>query len=281
LQEDIKHERPLSHTSLTFSASVGARLSPPSDDAFRILQVNETEAKPTTRNWLGATPFVVAGALALIYALGAVAVYGQLRHAGLNALQTMPLVPVEQLLGRGIGSLVSIFGRALTNFVLAVLMVAAYWSDRDERVIVHPKDWSKWMWLLPISFAFIAIFGSWGLALVVSVGLATQWGALAIAGVNSLGGVKALVLVASASLLSLVPMSLAVSLVEPSPLPRIEIIRTDGTTVHGELVAETGNVWYVAKPDHTIGAIPNGYVSRTSIEYEDRDTTPSLWSEVF
>jgi hypothetical protein len=49
--------------------------------------------------WLPAPPIAIGGTLALVYALGAIAIYGQLRPAGFDVMQTMPLVPVEQILG--------------------------------------------------------------------------------------------------------------------------------------------------------------------------------------
>jgi hypothetical protein len=50
--------------------------------------------------------------------------------------------------------------------------------------------------------------------------------------------------------------------------------------VHGHLVAETGDNWYIAHPDHSVKAIPNRAVDRSAIVYGKRVPTPSLLSEI-
>jgi hypothetical protein len=48
-------------------------------------------------------PVLIACSLAGIYALGAIPIFGQFLAADLDGVRTMPLVPVDQILARGIG----------------------------------------------------------------------------------------------------------------------------------------------------------------------------------
>lgn len=242
----------------------------------------KTSGRGSRGAWLGLVPAVIAGVLAVVYALGAVAVYGQVKGAGLDAVQTMPLVPVEQILSRGIGSIASIFTQAFLTALAAMTIVLAYWSERDERALAHPSEWSKLLYLgLPAVPVILAIFMPWEGAAVLAVGVFTMLGLWALGGAAGVGGLGGLLIIAGGSIASILPMSVAASLVEPPPLPAMEVVLSNGHGLQGGLVAETGSHWYLARPDHSIQAIPTATVTRTVITYPKRDRDSSLVELVF
>ena len=65
-------------------------------------------------------PGFAALGLGLLYATGAVIKAGQLRGEGLNVRDTLPLVPLEQILALGIGTLV-------TSLIWVVVFAALVW----------------------------------------------------------------------------------------------------------------------------------------------------------
>jgi hypothetical protein len=243
---------------------------------------SEARSAPSLGRWLSLIPAAIAGMLALVYALGSIAVYGQVKDAGLSAVQTMPLVPVEQILGRGIASIASIFSKASANALISVLFVVTYWPERHTRRLVHPSEWSKRLYLgMPGAILVLAIFLPWETAAVLAVGALTMLAIWAIGGLSRVGGSIGIAILACGSVISLLPMSVASSLIEPPPLPKIAVVRSSGPTEHGGLVAETGSNWYVAHPDHSVDAIPNARVAGTTITYPKRDHATSLWDLVF
>lgn len=242
--------------------------------------MNKEVSSNPVRVWLGFAPIVIAGALAAIYALGAIAVYGQFSRAGLNASQTMPLVPLEQILGRGIGSVVSDFSRAWFNLALGAITVSVYWSERDKHVVRRPEDWSRWIWLFPAFLVATAIFRSWGVAVVVGVGTGVMFAVWSVAGYREVGGWKGLAVIACGSLISILPMTIAASLIEPPPLPRTELTQTDGVVLQGGLVA-SGDMWYLADEDNNVKGIPASEIEGSVIDYQDRKETAGLWDLVF
>jgi hypothetical protein len=95
------------------------------------------EGDETTRQRLTASA-ILSGAAALsalvvgiLYTLGAVLVAGSLRDTGIPVRDALPLVPLPQLLGRGMSVLLSSLGIALMLLVSAVYLYAwGHWSDR-------------------------------------------------------------------------------------------------------------------------------------------------------
>ena len=244
--------------------------------------MEEPSSTRSSLSWLALVPAVVAGVLALVYALGAIAVYGQIKGAGLSGVQVMPLVPIEQILGRGIGSIASLFSRLVVSLGLSGIMAASYWSERNERAATHPKDWSRTLRFGPPALIlFIGIVGPWKEAVVLGIGLITMLGTWALGGMLGLRGWRAVVIVSCGSVVSIIPMSIASSLLEPSPLPVVRIEAPSHPTVKGGLIAETRNNWYIALPDHNVRAMPNGGVVRATIEYPDRKREPSLVQRIF
>lgn len=80
--------------------------------------------RPKRIDWLLAVPGFVAFALGLVYGIGAITIYGQLKSAGLNGVEAMAAVPLDQILSRGIGQAASTFGKALV-YAFVIAMCAA------------------------------------------------------------------------------------------------------------------------------------------------------------
>lgn len=62
----------------------------------------EPEKEETGRDWLHSLPAFIGLTLGSVYALGAISVFGQLYAADVSPSQMLGLVPLEQMLARGI-----------------------------------------------------------------------------------------------------------------------------------------------------------------------------------
>ena len=87
---------------------------------------------PKRIEWLPSIPAVIGVALGIIYAVGAVTIYGQLKNANLNAIQAMGLIPLEEILGRGIGQMVSQLGQAIVEVGLIALLIGFLYTTKPN-----------------------------------------------------------------------------------------------------------------------------------------------------
>ena len=90
-------------------------------------------SKGRRTEWFGVLPALAALSLGAVYGVGAITIYGQLKAEGVNGVQSMSLVPLEQILGQGIGRRAPQFGQALLLIgVLAICFAPAFIPDREE-----------------------------------------------------------------------------------------------------------------------------------------------------
>lgn len=195
----------------------------------------------------------------------------------------MPLVPVEQILGHGIGSIASLFWRTAGELLVFVFLMVVYWGEGDNGVsVAHPKEWGRpFRYGVPVALAILAVIQPWEEAAVLAIGAASLAGCWALGWALKLKGWKAFLVLTCASIVAVVPMSIASSILKPAPLPDISLIQSDSPTLHGELIAETGSNWYVGMPDGSVRAIPNRRTTRASITYPKRTRPPSLIERIF
>lgn len=236
--------------------------------------------------WFAIAPAMIACALGGIYALGAVSIFGQFHAADLDAVQTMPLVPIDQILARGIGAIINqaLLGLLALAFAYAI---SAIEDIRDAKAVKESGTSSvpqkaeesggtgvggRLGIVLPVVVAFAGFFLPLGLVTMLGAGILAmqaviprvrdtmvrrgyvKWRAYAF-----LAGYGAFLL-ASAVL---------GAFTRASPLPITTLTKRIGAPVHGGLVAVNGSNWFVAKPDGKILTIPENTVARVTISYSD------------
>jgi hypothetical protein len=237
-------------------------------------------------DWLAAIPAVAALSLGVIYALGAIAVYGQIKGAGLNAVQTMPLVPLEQMLGRGIGSVTSELAQTVVVsaglvFLMLLLRDRPEASDRPDESSGKGANRSAWIGLGGFGFLLVAFFVTYPLdeAMVILIAVSAQLACMFWLGqrIKPRRDVKALVSLGLASIFAFTLASaVASSFLTPAALPQIKLELNRGCAVAGDLVAMSNGVWYVGTEGGGITAIEIRQVRRTTITYPPRTRRRSL-----
>lgn len=237
-------------------------------------------------------PALVALGLGCIYAFGAISVLGQFESADLDALQTLPLVPIDQILARGIGSITQVAILSLPVALFGAVGVFRWDEEAASRARSKSKDSApegqtrtmpnRLLLLLmllivgallfvPSDFLTILVFGlaSMGVAIrVVRKRLLAEgrlWRTQAF-----VAGYTAFVLVATAS----------GSLVRSAPLPEASLRLERGGMLNGGLVASTGSTWYLAREDGEVLGVPTENVVRSEITYLDPETDSSLFEDL-
>jgi hypothetical protein len=237
-------------------------------------------------NWINSVPALVALALAGVYALGAASAISQLNAADLDAAQVMPLIPIEQILARGIGGFATVAVLALPVGLLVGLAIFQLENILPWGRIPAPKppamtpgsfplstSWPAVILLggavlfAPSDYAVILVFS--GIAMLVAIDAVRnemqrrggkRWRPAAF-----LAGYFCFVLVAT----------LMSSIVRPNPLPDAVVELSNGSTVRGSLVASSGNNWHIAREGEVI-TVSGDKAERVKITYLDRGNTPSL-----
>jgi len=241
-------------------------------------------------NWLQLAPALLAIGLGGIYAFGAISVLGQFQAADLDALQTMPLVPIDQILARGIGAITQAAALSLPFALFGAIGVfkwdeqkAAAKKPKDEGSQENGEDGSaRSFWILlalilaavlfvPSDYLSILGFGLGSMIVVINAvrkkltAEGRLWRSHAF-----VAGYAAFVLTATAT----------GSIVRADPLPKASLALKRGTTATGGLLASTGSGWYIARNNGNVIAIPAGNVKSVEIVYSDAKTDASLFNEL-
>jgi hypothetical protein len=247
--------------------------------------------------WVPLVPVVIACSLAGIYALGAISIFGQFLAANLDGAQTMPLVPIDQILARGIGAIID-------QAVWGVLGISAAYSistiedlkeakARREGQVPSVPDPSGGaggqiftgrlgigMWIALLVAAFFVPFG---LVSTIGAGLLTIQSVIPRVRDWMLrqGYEKWRPTAFLASYCAFLVVSAVVgAFTRPSPLPDIRLERSAGKSIHGGLVAANGSNWFVAKPDGMVLSVPGGVVDIATITYSEESDDESLFQRV-
>jgi magnesium-transporting ATPase (P-type) len=241
----------------------------------------QTQERSVNERWaltLTSLPGLVGLSLGAIYGLGAVQTTAQFRGAGLHAADLFPLIPLNQILSRGIA--LAIYPYGVLVFMLLVLLFGLHYMEpirkRRERkyplpdyvrrrivalVLIAALVWSfffaGWLtWIIaPPLLAFLHFGGRWAQERV--------------------GKVRGLFL---ASIFLVVVLGAATAIITPDPLPKVELSMRDGTSTTGELVASTGQTWYFTYGD-AVRAVPENRVKEAVVSSEvDHVDERSLWT---
>jgi hypothetical protein len=208
----------------------------------------EAAESSAARQLATAFPVVVAISVAFMYSLGAIELVGQLREDHVDALAALPLVPLQQVLGRGIW--------VATHelwWMLVVASVGVVFAQRVERVESRPKR-----------------IGLLRMLLAVVVGLVVAW-PFRERIVQGLSFTE--VIAASATFAILYAASGAV--VTPEHLP-VAKLKLESGSARGALVAVDGSSWYLSRSG-MIDAIPTRSVVSSRIERIGRRHYKPLW----
>jgi hypothetical protein len=247
--------------------------------------------------WVPLVPVVIACSLAGIYTLGAISIFGQFLAADLDGAQTMPLVPIDQILARGIGAIID-------QAILGVLGISLAYSisafedlkegkARKEGQVPSTSDPSSQaggqiftgrlgvgVWIALLAAAFFAPFG---LVTTIGAGLLTIQAVIPRVRDWMLrqGYKKWRPTAFFVSYCAFLVVSAVVgAFTRPSPLPDITLERSTGESIHGGLVAANGSNWLVAKPDGTVLSLPEGVADIATITYSKEPTDESLFQRV-
>jgi hypothetical protein len=253
--------------------------------------------------WLVAAPVLAVGGLVVLYGLGALWKWGQVRHAGLDPLDVLPLVPRGHLVTLGIELvLVTLVALPLTFGLVLVLHLAlpdggrawgmpfglarlAAEQDRLRRDLdelradagadelvgrrVRRVNARAQRVRARLTHRTWALRVALVLAAVVGIALSTP-GAAAVAAfglwtIRRAGGgvVRAALVVFTALLLAV----LAERFFAPEPLPDA-LVRTErGLLIKAPLLAQTPDTWYLVVADRRLKAIPTGTIAKSSIAF--------------
>lgn len=254
--------------------------------------------KPKRIDWLVAVPGFVAFALGLVYGIGAISIYGQLKGAGLNGIEAMASVPLDQILSRGIGQAASTFAKVLVYaFVIAACAAMFYLPEAAERSepastteptqlswgVRHVARFAHWLATTPlaaggaISLVVAALLietprrdaevlgitiGVTGMAIFAAVNITRRRGE---------AGVRRLVVVyATAYLTYLVGIVVATAFLNPAPLPHARLRMKHGGSVEGGLISESGSSWYVTQDNKSVLVVDSRLVTRSFITFPHR-----------
>lgn len=195
---------------------------------------------------LSLLPLAIAIFVGILYTIGAVLTTGQLRRANLVVRDTLPLVPLPQLLGRGM----SVFLKPFAGLLVIVLVFIAVLvlGDRIER-------WLQQRMSGRTARAIVVAAGVAALALLsppqVAIGLAACALVLALWVLGKLPLRESLLLFAGITAL----MLLGLAFYRPEPLATVTIRTSTRGTVHGDLITTANGTWYIGQGRRNFAAI--------------------------
>ena len=263
-------------------------------------------ARPaSTLRWVLALPLLVVGGVVVLYGLGALWKWGQVREAGLDPIDVLPLIPRDQLVTLGVELLlVTLVALPVTFGLVAALHLALpdegrAWGmpfglarltveqarlrrDLDElradaggdelaaRRIrrLHTRAHRVRARLTQRTWAVRVV-----LLLVAAGAIAVSTpGRLAVAAfglwtVRRLGG--GLRRAALTVFLALLFVVVAERFAAPEPLPDASVRTTRGVLVKAPLLTQTDSVWYLVVDDRRLKAIPTSAIAKSSVAFAD------------
>jgi hypothetical protein len=191
----------------------------------------------------------LALSLAVIYLFGAIDLIGQLLYAGIRPSDALPVIPIEQILARGI-----VVGAEALLLLVAVILIVAMGEVVVDLSLssgnrgAHARNSSPFALTrenapaLVMGVGFIAMFMPPPVLLqmippLVVLSLVTLL----------MAEQKRYRRLSTAALAVVVTLVLSTSFVFPDPLPKIELQGNTGPIASGTLVTSTGSAWYIAE----------------------------------
>jgi len=210
---------------------------------------------------LSLLPLAIGLFVGILYTVGAVLTTGQLRKANLVVRDTLPLVPLPQLLGRGMSVFLKPFAGVL-GIALVFVAVVVLGGEIERALERLTTGWGTGRRRAVRGAVVLA-----GVAVLVllsppsvAIGIAACSLVLVLWVRNMLPLRTTLLLFAAVT----VVMLLALAFYRPEPLAKVKIETSRGT-VRGDLITSTAGTWYVGRHDRTFVAIASGDVNRLEV----------------
>lgn len=220
------------------------------------------------RRLVAAFPVFVAASVAFLYSLGSIELVGQLREDHVDALAALPLVPLQQVLGRGIW--------VVTHELPWLLILGVVGIYLGERV-GHKGSKRK----REIANGAIGLFGCAVLLALAPLVLVRMLLTLC-AGVVVAFPVRerfarrfSLNEIAAAGAVFAILYTASGAIVTPDHLP-VAKLKLENGSASGALIAFDGSTWYLGRHGK-IDAIPTRFVRSSRIERVGRHHDRPLW----
>jgi hypothetical protein len=220
---------------------------------------------------LSLLPLVVAVFVGILYTVGAVLTTGQLRRANLVVRDTLPLVPLPQLLGRGMSVFLKPFA-GLLAIVLVFIAVLVLGSRLERALERRTEGWSTGRRRAARAGAIVLAVAV--LALLsppqVAIGVAACALVLALWVLGRLPLREALLLFAGLAALTL----LALAFYRPEPLATVTIRTSTHGVVHGDLITTANGTWYVGQGRRNFVAIEGSDIRSLEVDSGPHSSRP-------
>ena len=199
---------------------------------------------------LSLLPVVIAVFVGALYTVGAVLTTGELRRANLVVRDTLPLVPLPQILGRGMSVFLKPFAGVLG--IALVFVAVVLFGESVEKWIAQSPRWRRGERTRRLASV---IAGVGALVLLsqpnVAVGIACGGVILLLWVFNWVHLRPALLLFAAAG----VVMLLALSFYQPEPLATATIETNHEGVIRGALITAASGTWYIGQAHRNFVAI--------------------------
>lgn len=206
---------------------------------------------------------VAAVVVAFLYTVGAVLVAGQLRTTGIPTRDVLPLVPLPQLLARGMSTLLASLAALVGFFVILAVLLGATWIF--EHAVADPKAPSANAKRMVIGM--LVLFSS---VMVISSRPASALFAFAasvavwFASISAMGRRPRSIAVAYIPLVVALALIMVAGLFDqyyyPPSLATVQLRRESAPVVNGKLIVATGTDYVVADGDRSMLVIPHDKV---------------------
>jgi len=220
---------------------------------------------------LSLLPALVGLFVGVLYTVGAVLTTGQLRSANLVVRDTLPLVPLAQLLGRGMSVFLKPFAGVLG--IALVFVAALIFGDAIERArALRTTNWtSRKHRLARLAAVFVGVLA---LALLsppdVAVGVAVCATVLLLWVVGLTPLRKSLLTFAALAAV----MLLGLSFYRPEPLANVTVHTPTGRVIRGDLITSTSGTWYLGQAHRNFVAVLPGEITSIRVDSGPHSSAP-------
>jgi len=252
----------------------------------RIAQVEQRGGLAALRGYAGLAALALGG----VYTYGALIKATQLRGAEQSVTDTLPLVPLEQLLVTGISSALPLL--AIVVFGLLGILFIQEHSERrsiapEEEVDEEPKRepraatesappsaTSATSWASRHRRPILCTVGVMFLALVILTSPPGYLVLLTYVGVlmwwrwpPDISRQQWLAFIS----VSWVALTLVANYVDPRTLPEVSIETERGDTLEGTLLVAAGDTWYVGTGEHEFEGVQSAEIEESSVDSREDD----------